>query len=527
MIKLSRNNIPLLIKENTELTIKEKNPLFDSDITSTAYPISLPTKPNMVGMGFQHRPGAPLQDFPIALEYNGMYRELLGVITKASNKGYELSMKMDDSIFNIKNALRNIQDVDLGELLLSDVFANPDDYRGVEGSGKPFCLPQIHNAEFFKDLSIDSDYVLKVQNDYSNLTPAEHRPITPFFFFRSVLRYIIERSGYVILNNPFYEDDFLRRVFLYSNTSVYKYLDASDPNAKILPEKHLPNVSVKDFLKEITLLFNLFPVFNTTQKTLRFVSFDTLLSTAATIDLSKFAITSFELQGLEYFDQVVYQHEVDSGDEATIFEEDQSYDSSVTTFANLPATPEIREKVLVTDENYIYRYEEDSEGIKDWVKYSIDYPIITQGSSGEKKELKSKFSALARNKLYNYENACYAGYKGNTPARADNIEHPFRLGVLAPDAIYTGIALTEYNGQSLITGSGSGAINQRFKRTFDYYLNGYRPAEITLRLPARMLFNFDFTKKYVVNGVSFIVEELNYKLTNNGIVYSPAKVRLI
>lgn len=579
MIKLTRNNIPLLIKENTELTVKEKSPLFDSDITSTAYPISLPAKPNMIGMAFQHRPGAPIQDFPIAMEYNGMYRELLGVITKASKKGYELSMKMDDSIFNIKNAQRNIQDVDLGDLLLIDVFNNPDDYRDA-GSGKPFCLPELPNTDFFKDLSVDSTYAYKVQNNLSTLSPAEHRPITPFFYFRSVLKYIVAQVGYEILNNPFYEDDFLKRIFFYSNTSVYKYLDASDPTAKILPEKHLPSISVKDFLKEIPLLFNLFPVFNTTQKTLRFVSFDTLLSTAATIDLSKFAITSFELQGLEYFDQVIYQHEVNSGDEATIFEEDQDLNFEVETYSDLPGInmvgtlafvrdadkvylfednegvlsweffqdtsvcggcdisvdtydnlpfPDwlVGKKALVIEEKYVYRFAENSEGVLAWSKYSIYYPIIKQGSSGEKKEIKSKFSALARKKLYATDNACYAGYQGNSVSRADDVDHPFRLGVLAPDATYTGIALTDYGGKSLVTGPGSESINQRFKRTFDYYIDGYRPAEITLRLPAHMLFNFDFTKKYVVNGVSFIVEELNYKLTNNGIVYSPAKVRLI
>lgn len=519
MIKLIANNTPLLLNSGTEITVKELNPLFESEISGTAYPISIPAGDNMVALKFMHRPGTKLQQLPISMQYGSHYRAMLGVITKASPKGYELSLKLDDSAFTIQNGDKNLRDIDMGiTTTFRMLFDNPDDFR-ILGTNK-FCVPELPNPEFFKDTNLDQ-YYGGVQNDISS--GHEYKPVTPFFFLKDIIKAIFSNGGYAIRGEF---DDIFNRTFLYSNTSVYNYMPAFFGSDRLIePKYHLPEITVREFLKEVCLYFNYKMIFDHSGKTVQFYSLDTLLSQPAVEDLSEYAISDFVLTDEEQYDYITLLHEVESADAASPWQEDQNYDSSSGN--TYPATRSVGDRHLIEWENMIYRYNEASDGTLAWEKYSITYPLIKVGTeSANLKEFKTKFSALARSWNKNFFNSDYglahAGYKGNTRSRTDEITHPKRFGILTD----SGTAKVSTSFQSLVTGDFDGSINSRYSRSFQWLLTSRRQAEITLKLPSWKLFGFDMTKKYIVNGVTFYVAELNYKLTNHGIEYSPAKVRL-
>lgn len=518
MIKITANGIPLLLKENTEITVKERNPLFESDISGTAYPVSIPAGDNMAAMKLMHRPGVQTQKIDINLEYGSYYRRLLGVVNRASASGFELSAKLDDSIFMIQNGDKDIRDAfPVSDITLQDIIDDVETYRA---EGNDFCVPELRNPNFFGDSYLTNAYSGK-QNDF--ITEENFRVYSPFIFLEKLVRKIAENGGYTVVNEF---DDLIRRTFIYNNTSTFFYSAFPHLTEVIEPYYHLPEMTVRDFLNEFCLYFNLRMYPNHSNRTIRFVDFDAVAAMPAVTDWSQYLISEIELTDEQKYDKVILRHEVDESDPASPWERDQRTDISTFSMKPDPSEYDPGTRLLVEYEKMIYVCRENDESVKEWVKYSLNYPEIVLGIGTSEKKIITKFSALAATWNGSLESPVlnYARCEsvGNWQKGYEYNEVPFRLGVLS----YEGEAKVSVSSKSLYTGDFTGSINDRYSRSMAWYLQGRRLAEATFKIPAHILFNLDMAQKFYANGVTFYIEELNYRLTNNGIVYLPAKIRI-
>lgn len=115
----------------------------------------------------------------------------------------------------------------------------PDYFFGRPQSGNP-ALPAISGTEEYVDFFT-----------------------VPFFKLKYILKKIFQENGYTVTGSFVDSTDFDDLV-IFNNYGIEHYVSYVDINRSIYPSNHLPKIEIKEFLKAIFGLFNIYPVFSGT-----------------------------------------------------------------------------------------------------------------------------------------------------------------------------------------------------------------------------------------------------------------------
>ena len=194
---------------------------------------------------------------------------------------------------------------------------------------------------------------------------------------------------------------------------------------------------------------------------------------------------------------------------------------SVTNFADLPAADEIGTIRLVTSERFYYQRQIDSEGLISWEKYSVNIQDYELGNGEETKEIEPKPNAVFSDRS---DGESVVEMRGNTNYRSSLQSIPFMLAFFHPGV--DGLWNNSGTADDLLLNSKS-LYEYCFKYAAEMWKNSYQPFECTLRLPAHMLNEFDYTKFYKIRSTLFLVEQLKYNLEAEKITYDKSVLRTV
>lgn len=295
------------INPNTKLDIEDLAEIFDEDLSTGLYslPIELPwTDNNRRLFGFAER----LQNFNTTIKqyrcdvYDSGFPELtnaqLTILERSGlfsyKKGsFNASIAGTKGLFGGTIKSKTLQDLNLGGTITwagkdSREFAN-DVMHGTEPN-YPYILFAPVAIEGFIDtgrtdfstefLAKDTvnNLMLNAGPDYFFGRPQSGNPslpaisgnaeyvdffTVPFFKLKYVLQKIFTENGYTVVGSFIDTTDFDDLV-IFNNYGIENYVSYIDINRSIFPRNHLPKMEIKEFLKAVFGLFNIYPVFSGT-----------------------------------------------------------------------------------------------------------------------------------------------------------------------------------------------------------------------------------------------------------------------
>lgn len=138
---------------------------------------------------------------------------------------------------------------------------------------------------------------------------------TPFLYLTWVIKEVCAHLGYEARGN-FFDSDFHQSLII-DNSAVYSFADMwlNPTGFKFAPAKHLPNIKISDFIKQLREQFRIIPYFDSDTRIAYFTLGVTVLDSDERIELdgmiekSKVSATKIEETGYELIQGI------DSGDE--------------------------------------------------------------------------------------------------------------------------------------------------------------------------------------------------------------------
>lgn len=295
------------INPNTELEIEDLAEIFDEDLSTGLYslPVELPwTDNNRKLFGFAER----LQNFNTTSKqyrcdvYDNGYPELINAqLTILERSGlfsykkgsFNASIAGTKGLFGSAIKSKTLQDLKLDGTITWSGKDSREFARDVMHGSEP-DYPYLSFAPVAIEGFIDTgrtdysgEFLAKdtVNNlmltgglDYFFGRPQSGNPTlpavsgteeyadfftVPFFKLKYVLQKIFTENGYNVTGSFIDTTDFDDLV-IFNNYGLENYVSYVDINRSIFPKNHLPKMEIKDFLKGVFDLFNIYPVFSGT-----------------------------------------------------------------------------------------------------------------------------------------------------------------------------------------------------------------------------------------------------------------------
>ncbi|WP_428657574.1 hypothetical protein [Runella sp.] len=245
-------------------------------LTDTAKIPALPFTPtNRRIFGYIDIPslGSDVPRFLFEQYINGsLVQEGIALLTDFSEeKGYQLTVVQPVGEFfgDIQNML--LSEIDFGSVPL--ILPIP---AVIQESGKDaICFPSVVNTDYYGTNGASVSYSGRV-NDYVAGAYTATGPKVPMVFVRYLLQRIAAIAG-VTIDGDFMIDADLGKLVLYN-------IRALDGATEVTFSKHLPDMTVVDFIVELRKYLNLSLKFNTVQKRLTIGFTDDIFSIPCTKD---------------------------------------------------------------------------------------------------------------------------------------------------------------------------------------------------------------------------------------------------
>ena len=535
-LKISDKNVDL--PDDFSFTMNLKSPIF-GNIGSYSYPFKLPNTPrNASILEFRHRiegTGDVYRTDDGAFLWNGisLFRGSAKLKT-LNSKLYEGSMFEGEGDFFYKIKNLSLQQVDFGMMTftnVSDKIAYINACKNIRYPNRIVAFPQVMNKSYFEELpdevALQYFNYYKYGIIYEAVTPSNTRSvIVPMLYLRYVLKKIFERLGFGFDDSFFATDNEYNSLVIYNSvdcnsdtTGFFKYEKES-----LLFNYHLPQMNLGDFFAGLETFFNIRFYVNNTTSTVRLISIAETVNSTDYVEFSKDLISiSTDIE--EKITGFELKMEIDTDDEysatADVTEKNalEHLKASVQSVSDLPPWPasDIMDMRFVYDENLYYRFGTS----RVWAATPSSIGLLNLYSEviyrNKDQTINTKFSTLFMNGDQ--------GVIGNTMANWRDVTPK----LLFVNYIDSGSGWTKDMGQSvtatknLFFGGSNGLFIQHYKDFFDFRMSTKLVKAVKL-MTFMELKEFDFSKKYMIRGIKYLVKTIQVPLKKDRIM--PALLEL-
>ena len=286
LLKIKVGDGFLQLFDDTKIPVRLNNPMFN-EIGSHSFSFDIPGSfHNFNILDFDNRIGR-LESSPtkknFKLFFNNTYLFTGDLIAKSSSNKINCFFLIAESSF-----FSDITNLFLPELSDSEVNLDLSKQKSAsQGFREDFILAPTFNTKYKTPAGdnlfnrIESDDVT-ITTSSNNAIPYSKRNCIPFYRLSYILKLISIKAN-ININNIFFSNyPELENLLIYANKLFVDYY--SQPHNYI---SELPNYSVKNFLNDIKLLFNLSYFIDASTNTLIIINTDNILNSLPTNDFSK------------------------------------------------------------------------------------------------------------------------------------------------------------------------------------------------------------------------------------------------
>ena len=537
MISLTVNDQSLDLGTDFSITFNFKSPIFN-ETGSYSYPIKIPYSIRNAGiLNFKNRVESFrdfYEEFPCKIIVDNQYIQGLLKCKIANNKSYEGSIYGIDGDFyyQIKDLMLNQVDMgsmsfdtdDLAIQYINDILVNPN---------KTVCFPEIFNDVYLDPVG-SCPARLSFNKYLNNHTGIHHTAedlnpsiIVPMLYFNYVHSKVFESLSFELKDQLFSKRSDFDNLILFNSTPTNNLLDQYPYDLRNWYfSLHVPRILIKDFLKGIETAFNARYFINGKDKSCKLIAIDDIIKNPSGIDFSK-NIISISLDVDEQIRGLSLKMNLDGDDEKqkAFSDEEASYldtlKGAVPTVADLLPFPysDLGEYRYVIEDWQLYK-----QYFSGWlVENSISEKLFSQyyyKFEDEKVEL--AFSSLL-------------DVNGTTtgPVVCGNKKVSWRE--ITPRIFFQN---TDWVGGVLKCFGKSKTANislffnehQNEKTLFHVFYKSYsdfrtstKKVTISKFMTFKEIIDLDFSQKYRINGVNYLLSEVQVTLKNNSI--SPAVIK--
>jgi len=392
---------------------------------------------------------------------------------------------------------------------------------------RDICFPQILNKTYFEELPANTglhyfnNYILSLLKTESIGGVTERYIIVPMLYLRFVLKKIFEHQNYA------FDDSFFRLDHDFDSLALFNSVDCNGgpygyflyPTTKLLLNYHVPRMTINDFFTGLETFFNIRFFINNITRSVRLMSVDTIVKSAEFTEFSDRLIsvsveptdqiTGYSLSMNMQTDDELYTLRKELDDERL-----SHLKSSVETVSDLNPWPsdQVMDLRFVLEKNMYYILWTD----KQWMPWyeTVDLYLEYRYRSSNQ-SIETKFSTLLNSSI---NDPAVVGSK-----QTDWKEVSGKLFFAHYDETVPAwkkmIALPATLDNSLYFGSETGLFNKHYKAYFDFMMQT-RLVKIVKQMEFSELKDFDFTKKYMINGIKYLVAGIQVTIKKDRI--SPA-----
>jgi hypothetical protein len=525
MIYIKVNGEFLELPSGFSLAMALKSPVFNTD-GSASYPFKIFSTPkNRKILQFPERIqrfGQWNKSFDCQLFYNTI-PFLSGTLKciSSDNAIIEGSIYEGNGDFNYKRQNKNIQDFDYGYLSFMNSTAAIDYANSLTHKIYPevnLAYPQIFNDTYWTESGPFSPTNL-INPHFGDGLLHEIDPglgrtiIIPFIYLKYIIKTLIKYMGYDLDFGFLDSNSDFNKLLIYN--SVTNNTGATDILVynleKIFFNYHIPRMSVEDFITSLQNFFNIQLFFDSKFKKVKIVSLNELVNSSEVAILRN--ILYSQTLTVDSIAGIHLKMETDAGDSnfdiLTQAEEDMLnyYKGSVNKLTDLPsvnvADPwEVR---YVISEDKYYRNEDGAWIEKDAAAYSLKTQLLYKDATTN---INTKFSTLLSDE--NLQVIC----KNKRTDWKDITPRIFFKDILEDLDIVIGRNYTDEF--SLFMDGDKGLFNKFYKAWADWKISS-RKVKIIKKFTPQEFLDFDFSKKYDINGTRYLISEVDFTIKNDSI----------
>ncbi|MEI6898395.1 MAG: hypothetical protein WCL00_00840 [Bacteroidota bacterium] len=527
MLSILVDNQSLDLSADFSVSLNLKSPIFN-DVGDYSFPFKVPaTSKNKVILGWKNRIASSnsiYQTYDGRIQWNGM--ELYAgqiKIKVAGDKTFEGTLYIDKGNFNyeIKDLL--LHRIDFGSKTF-DTDQEAINYFNYSLTHfypeMDFAMPEINNVDYYDPQTTNVDlmsynhiftdgWLRKMSTDGTS-----KNILTPFLYLRFVLNKLAETFGYRLEDNFFSSSFELSRLVIYHSVNLNDIIFGLQ---QIYYCRFLPQIKVSEFIAGLEKWFNCSFHTDYNQKVIRIVSNKEVLLHSEVIDFSKNIISISQeipdpIEGFQFLSgpdsgDKVYQERLEQ--EKGIIE---MVKGAVQSFSDIPAYPftMLGDIYYVVDSNAWWQL-----GIVNWMVQwvqltaaptLIDKFFYKWGSDANKFE--TIFSTLSDQYMVVNCGNLGADYQKITPRLfwVNLTGNPARLRGFASGSNFT----LRYTG-------GNGLFNLYWKDWANWIMNDRKCVKIEKQMDFTQLKNLDFTKRYSIDGINYLISEVAVTLNISSI----------
>jgi hypothetical protein len=531
-LQIDGNN--MYLGDDFSFTMNLKSSVFN-DMGGYTYPFKIPNTPNNSRiLGFRHRVEST----------TNVYGSGAGMFTWNGHPLFSGSLKMkilnDKSLegalidytsdFYLKAKSIQLQQFDYGEMTFATEADAISYMEGTSHNVYPqvkFALPQLYNDLYFDPPTTVAG--LKLYNNWHNAgylqaTLGGARTILiPMLYIRYVLDVIAAGMGYELKDELFTSHPDLMTLVLYNSLSCNNPFGTGTPIiTHLVFNNHIPQLALMDFIVAIEKYFCAATFIDGIRNTIRIVPIKNILADESYIGFSK-NILNISTEPEEQVKGFNLKMSVDGDDDEfgilLGFEEEivKGLKGSVASLTDLPLWPlgQILDVYYVDDQDKYYQMEWD----KTWHYDPLVNILMTRFYFRVPSEsIETKLSSLL---YYLVESMVVCGNK-LTSYQAITPRIIFAKMVESiPDTAYDTFAANETDNFSLFYSWEKG-LYEKFWRDFLQFKISTKLVKITKQMDFTELQSFDFSRKYMINGIKYLVKGIQVVLKKDTIM--PAKL---
>ena len=532
MLSIEVTGQVLDIPKDFTITVDLKNPMFN-EIGDYSFPFKLPATPvNKAILGWKSRienTRSIWEEFSATILWNGLTLFSGQLRSKLCNDlTYEVTLFIERGNFNweIKNIALN--EMDLGHRLFNTeaegmAFINtclPLFYPDIE-----LAFPQVRDYTYHdppEDNVELQDFNHVYPDGYLHKTingdPATRTILVPMLYLRYILKRICENLGYTLDDQFFSSQRELNNLVVFSSADTNGVVNFG--LQFMYNQFFVPNIQVNVFIAELEKLFNCTFFVGSMTRNIRIIGNKNILLNAQVVDFSQNIVSITNDIGDQLTGYTLIMNP-DSGDllyQAQLDAEKPTLDlikGAFDTKADIPDFPitKLFDIVYIISEDKWYQLAVVSWLVQ-WVEISPGPSLSDRffyGPPLNKNKMETQFSNLLQPSFAvecgNAQDDC----RTITP-RLFFVDRGNWFGYGVKTLGFT----TNYNLSLKYTGP-CGLFVKYWKEYLMWLLKERKYVRIEKQMSFLELQNFDFSKKYRINEMNYIIDEIQVTLTMNQI----------
>ena len=538
MLSLLIADQPLDLSEDFSVSLNLKSPLFN-DVGDYSFPFKVPaTVRNMAILGWKNRIASTrsiYETYEGCLRWNGidLYKGQVRIKT-AGEKTFEGILYINKGNFNYEVKDLMLDRVDLGvKMFASDQEAI--NYMNWSLSRfypeTDFSMPKVANIDFYDPPATDPElmaynYIFPDGCLHRTTSDGTQRTIlVPFLYLKYVLGKLAENFGYRLQDDFFTSCSELTRLVIYHSVNISEVLFGLQ---QLYYCRFVPSVKVSEFIAGLEKWFNCSFHADSKQRVIRIVSNKDVLLRSDIIEFSDNLLSVSQ----EIPDEITgyrFMISPDSGDkvyQAQLETEKWITDyirGAVGTFSEIPPYPftMIGDIYYVVDTSTWWQFSVNPiTFLTEWIQMPHG-PALTDKFFYKYGDEKNKFET-SFSSLYDMFGIVSCGNLGTDKDKiTPRLFWVGMAGGMGTPATLHGLT-TDSDFSLRFTGT-KGIFVLFWKDWVDWIMNIRKAVKIEKQMDFIELKNIDFTKRYRMGGINYLISEISVTLNKSSI--KPAQLK--